>query len=1297
MERDRNILFGVLAMRLKKVKASRLRQTAEQWAHDPESDLGQRLVAAGALTESDREKIESMVDSAAKVYEGNATAALTAFGGDEEVQRTFGDSLAPGAPETTPTIPGGAVSEGADEIPAVREHPGRYTQIREYASGGMGRILLVRDKHIGRDVALKELLPEQLVGHGSVSGAPTSEWLTIPAFARFVQEAKVTGQLEHPSIVPVYELGYRENGSLYYTMKLVKGRTLQEAIQEAGGWAGRLTLLTHFLNLCQAISYAHSRGVIHRDIKPKNVMVGEFGETVVIDWGIAKARGKKDIHAKDLVQTVKALGVAEESTVKTLYGQALGSPYFMPPEQALGKVDEVDERSDVYSLGAVLYTLLTGQVPFVGLTAREFLAKVVAEPPRPIRAIETKAPAELIAICERAMAREPSERYQNATELAEEIHQFLSGGLVRAYDYRLRELMGRFVRKHRAALSTAAAAFVVLLAVGVYSYVRVVQQKRVAVEQRQLAEEARDVAEVARQQEAEARERAEEARQAEQAARQEAQRELYGSNTALAERCLDERRLAQARKLLAGCPEPYRAWEWGRLQYLSNADRMTIAAGGRFVAWSGDGERLALGSVDGTLGVYAAGDGSPLHPLADKSGFGCAMALSGDGRRMAMAGDGAITVWDTAIGTALFSFDTIEKTDEWGHAIALNRDGTRLAARTDAKTVRVWDVDAKRELSSVPIERNMGFTLAISSDGGRLLTAASVLGAGSWENRLELRDAASGEVTASHSLPAPPFVHAALFSPDGVRAAIGTDADLTIWKLPDWTKEGTIPTGIYYPSAVAFSPDGGRLAAASRDKCTLTGWNVAKAAEEFHVRAHLDTIHAVEFDPSGRFVATASSDRLAKVWDASTGTELRVLRGHNAAVFSLAFSPDGARLATAGYDGVTKVWDVASDLDRLDLAVNAVAYSAARDFLAGASGPAVCVWDARSGVLAHKLEGHSAKVIRLVCDAEGATLASAAIEKTDGAEVVHVRCWDPASGKRTAEFTTELSSIHELAFSADGASLAVRGGTVLEIYEVKTGKRRQRLEAVHGFQFAHRGGALAVGRAVADHEKMLRVSVMDGPSGEVLREVDVEVWQDLCIGFSPDGAQVLAGNESARHEEGNTASAFTNTLRLWNIESGEELPPLACDGAVTCFTFSADGTRLVTGGRANKAALWDLGTRAPLATFEGHAGAIRAVLLTSDAKRLVTASSDGTFRLWDCETGRELLTLQDSALRANTANAVPSRVAFSRDERRLVVMTDPEPLPPFVLHSFPVDLAEYPGDAGTDLGKRVEAFKRTYR
>ena len=302
----------------------------------------------------------------------------------------------------------------------------------------MGRVLLVHDEHLGRDIALKELLPELAPATVDQSPKPSPVRMSVPLVARFLQEAQITGQLEHPSNVPVYELGYRKDGSLYYTMKLVRGRSLSRAIKQAGTLRERLKLLPHFVDLCQAVAYAHSRGVIHRDLKPDNVMVGEFGETVLIDWGLAKVRGKEDVHADGLAETLKIMNEGSPSDLKkTAYGRALGTPAYMPPEQAKGQLDLIDERSDVYALGAALYELLTGHPPFGGETLKTILDKVIGEEPEAISSLESEAPAELVAIAKRAMQKKPERRYESANELAEEVQRFQSGALVRAYEYRL--------------------------------------------------------------------------------------------------------------------------------------------------------------------------------------------------------------------------------------------------------------------------------------------------------------------------------------------------------------------------------------------------------------------------------------------------------------------------------------------------------------------------------------------------------------------------------------------------------------------------------------------------------------------------------------------------------------------------------------------------------------------------------------------------------------------------------------------------------------------------------------------
>ena len=424
MDRDRNLLFGIFVVQLKQVTPTQLMEVAAAWAVEPECDLSHRLVEGGHLTERNRQLLSDLVDQAVRAHDGNATVALEAFGGEEQVHRSYRGSIVLIGSEGVSRATDRAIDQAEadpDSVPAVQETPGRYTDITEHGRGGMGRVLLVQDQHLGRDIALKELLPLP----GAKTDEPTPVRLSGPHMARFLQEARITGQLEHPSVVPVYELGHRKDGTLYYTMKLVRGKTLAEAIRQCGSLKERLKLLPHFVDLCQAIAYAHSRGVIHRDIKPSNVMVGEFGETVVLDWGLAKAKDRKDIHADGLAKTLKVMNFGDEADLqKTQYGSALGTPVYMAPEQAKGELDQIDERSDVYSLGAVLYELLALQTPFAGLSVRQTLHHVVHEEPKPIRSIDPDVPMELVQICERAMRKDPEERYESAQVLAEKVQNY---------------------------------------------------------------------------------------------------------------------------------------------------------------------------------------------------------------------------------------------------------------------------------------------------------------------------------------------------------------------------------------------------------------------------------------------------------------------------------------------------------------------------------------------------------------------------------------------------------------------------------------------------------------------------------------------------------------------------------------------------------------------------------------------------------------------------------------------------------------------------------------------------------
>ena len=341
--------------------------------------------------------------------------------------------------------------------------PEYYSVEGEFARGGMGRIFRAHDRRLHRPVALKEM-------HSDSS----------PGAQRFVREALVTARLQHPSIVPVYEAGRWPHGVPFYAMKMVQGGALDGLIRTTRTLAERLALLPHVIAVAEAIAYAHSERIIHRDLTPANVLVGPFGETVVVDWGLAKDLAQASAGESPLAPLASPGGGD-----KTVVGTVLGTPHYMPPEQARGEA--VDERADVYALGAILYHLLAGAPPHAGKTAAETLAAAKSEPPQPVETLEPDVPQELAAIVGNAMAMNPTDRYPTAREMAADLKRFQTGQLVSVHRYSAWELLKRWVRRHRATVTVAAVLTVALVVSLVAGVLGIKRQARVAEAERDKA------------------------------------------------------------------------------------------------------------------------------------------------------------------------------------------------------------------------------------------------------------------------------------------------------------------------------------------------------------------------------------------------------------------------------------------------------------------------------------------------------------------------------------------------------------------------------------------------------------------------------------------------------------------------------------------------------------------------------------------------------------------------------------------------------------------------------------------
>jgi len=378
-------------------------------------------------------------------------------------------------------------------LPLVSDE--HYKAGKEIARGGMGRIVAAEDQRLGRKVALKELLE------------PAGDQLT-----RFQREALITARLQHPGIVPVYEAGRWPSGEPFFAMKLVSGRPLDRVIAEARTLADRLALLPRVAAATDAIAYAHSQRVVHRDLKPANILIGDYGETVVIDWGLAKdleagdspesatraPQGKKTVAERHLTpagdQPAAAARKQEDtSSTLTVAGAVMGTPAYMAPEQARG--EPVDERADVFALGAMLYHLLAGVPPYNARTATDVIAAAALGRVVPLAEREEGAPEDLVAIVERAMAQQPTDRYPNAGELAEELRRFLTGQLVSAHRYTKFQRLARFVKKHRAAVTIGAIATLAMSVGGAFAVHNVVQSRDRAEREAGIADARRQAAE----------------------------------------------------------------------------------------------------------------------------------------------------------------------------------------------------------------------------------------------------------------------------------------------------------------------------------------------------------------------------------------------------------------------------------------------------------------------------------------------------------------------------------------------------------------------------------------------------------------------------------------------------------------------------------------------------------------------------------------------------------------------------------------------------------------------------------
>jgi eukaryotic-like serine/threonine-protein kinase len=479
---DGHLLFGLIALQVGLVDQEQLLAAFQAWARDKTRPLADLLVDRGALDAESRAVIDAMVALHVKKHGADAEKSLAAIPtkpsvrdrlaalGDREltgtVTRLVSGSTDPDAQVTVSY--GDRASSSA--VGTVTSDGQRFQVLRPHASGGLGAVFVAIDGELHREVALKQILD-------SHADDPVSR-------RRFIMEAEITGGLEHPGIVPVYGLGTYRDGRPYYAMRFVAGDSLKEVInrfhndealkKDSGRRSLELRkLLRRFIDVCNAIDYAHSRGVLHRDLKPANIILGKHGETLVVDWGLAKPLGRTDPMSDAGERTL--MPSSGSGSEETLPGSALGTPGYMSPEQARGDLNRLGPRSDIYSLGATLYCLLTGRPPFEGDDMARVLRKVQWGEFAAPRQLDSAIDPALEAVCLKAMTFAPQERYATGRALADDIERWTAGQAVTAWQEPFLRKVGRWAGRSRSAAAALAAS--VLVAIASSAYIRSVQAR----------------------------------------------------------------------------------------------------------------------------------------------------------------------------------------------------------------------------------------------------------------------------------------------------------------------------------------------------------------------------------------------------------------------------------------------------------------------------------------------------------------------------------------------------------------------------------------------------------------------------------------------------------------------------------------------------------------------------------------------------------------------------------------------------------------------------------------------------